>query len=64
MMPAIKYAGASVTGDLRARGTVARAAGTALVVLQMALAVVLLVGSGLMIGSGYDSVFPRSNPRE
>ena len=55
IMPAIKYAGASVTGTLRAGGRSlsqsreAHRARNALVVLQMALAVVLLIGSGLMI---------------
>ena len=55
IMPAIKYAGASVTGTLRAGGRSlsqsreAHRARNTLVVLQMALAVVLLIGSGLMI---------------
>jgi len=55
IMPAIKYAGASVSGTLRAGGRSlsqsreAHRARNTLVVLQMALAVVLLIGSGLMI---------------
>jgi len=55
IMPAIKYAGASITGTLRAGGRSlsqsreAHRARNTLVVLQMALAVVLLIGSGLMI---------------
>ena len=55
ILPAIKYAGANVTGALRAGGRSlsqsreAHRARNTLVVLQMALAVVLLIGSGLMI---------------
>jgi predicted permease len=55
IMPAIKYAGANVAGTLRAGGRSlsqsreAHRARNTLVVLQMALAVVLLIGSGLMI---------------
>ena len=55
IMPAIKYAGASLTGTLRAGGRSlsqsreAHRVRNTLVVLQVALAVVLLIGSGLMI---------------
>jgi predicted permease len=55
IMPAIKYAGASVTSTLRAGGRSlsqsreAHRVRNTLVVVQMALAVVLLIGSGLMI---------------
>ena len=55
LMPVFKYAGASVTATLRAGGRTlsqsreAHRARNTLVVLQMALAVVLLIGSGLMI---------------